>query len=572
MLFVSLKYQLALPYVYYLLSFIIGMLLIIMIYRSDGKKQWRLFLSIVIVFVFLRSVYLVASGFSLIPLADGYADYAVAKIFLENAPANMLSEYDPLVSGWPLLHILAASLSRVLNVDLLYAVLALPIIFNVALLAFMYLLIRDIVSRLGVSHRIVPLALLIYAISPDNIYSSMQFTRQNIGLLFAVAILYLLYKRIQINIKDRRVELLFFIFCFALVLGHHFSPFLMLLFFSLFFIFAQKSSQYLTRVGWKISLVPMRSISLVTIMLFSVMMFAWWIFFSPVVLTTYVPFLENIMPSFYTGPLDLAKPRWSFYGVLRPYPYIDLLILRDIAIFLSVAIGFLVYLKGMISRRKLTADGQFLLYSVTALVSIFVVFEFLVYLQPLRVLWFAAPFLALYAALFYDRLFSNRNAIYRIGVVSLLSVVVFLSFMSPFSRGYLPLYLYDPSIRFEDVGSHNPLYLNVVPFVRDRVEIENFIAILSDDAGLLYIFLPTGTYPIVKHLYYNPELINGTGVILFEFMDLNPSFYHLPYLYQEHRDVLDNVDSFKLQIMHKFNVVYDDGSSRILVSQNQSRT
>jgi len=278
------------------------------------------------------------------------------------------------------------------------------------------------------------------------------------------------------------------------------------------------------------------------------------------------------MPSFYTGPLDLAKPRWSFYEVLRPYPYIDLLTIRDIAIYLSVAISFLVFLKGVILRKKLTASGQFLLYSVTALVAVFVVFEFLIYLQPLRVLWFAAPFLALYAAFFYNRLFSNRNAICRVVVVSLLCIVVFLSFLSPFARGYLPLYLYDPSIRFEDVGNHNPLYPNVGPFVRDHVQIENFEAILGDDSGPLYILLPIESYPAIGHLYVFPEMINGTRVILFEFMHLNPSFHHLPYIYQEKSDVLNNLDSFKQQIMYRFNVVYDDGSSRILVSQNQSRT
>jgi len=572
MLFISIKYQLALPYAYYFLSFVISMLLIILIYQSNGKKQWRLFLSIVMVCILLRSVYLIASGFSLIPLADGYADYAVARMFLESGHSNLISEYDPLVSGWPLLHILAVSLSIILNVDLLHVVLVLPFVFSVVILMFIYLLIREIVSKLVASHRVVPLALLIYAISPDNIYSSMQFVRQNVGILFSMIILYLLYKHIQMNVKNRRIELLFFIFSLALILGHHFSSFTMLLFFSLFFILAQKGNQYLARIGWRVSLVLIRSISLVTIMLFSVMMFAWWIHYSPVVLTTYIPYLERLTPSVYTGPLNLAIPRWRFYEVLRPDPYINLLIIRDIAIFVPVTIGFIAYLKRVISGRKLTGNAQFLLYTVTATVTIFVVYEFLLKLQPLRILVFAAPFLALYAALLYNRLFSNKKSLCRIGVVSFMSVVVFLTFLSPFARGYLPLYLYDPSIRFEDVGNHNPLYLNVVPFVKDRIQIENFEAILSDDAGLLYVFLPTGSYPIVEHLYYNPEMINGTRVILFEFMHLNPSFHHLPYMYIEHSDVLDNIDSFKHQIMYRFNVVYDDGSSKIHISQNQSQT
>ena len=575
-LFISIKYQLALPYAYYFLSFVIGVLLVILIYRSNGKKQWRLFLSIAIVCVFLRGVYLIASGFSFIPLDDGYRDYAVAKIFLENGRSFVTASGAEQIeasylSGWPLLHILAVSLSKILNLDLLYVVLALPLIFSVSILAFIYLLIRGIILKLNVSQRVVPLALLIYAISPDNIYSSMQFVRQNFGIFFIMIIFYLLYKHTQINVKSRRIKLLFLIFSFALVLAHDFSPFTMFLFFSLFFILTQIGNQIRDSVKWKISLTPIPSISLAAITLFSVTMFAWWIYHSPMVLTTYLPFLRGIRPSAYTGTLDLATVRWSFYKVLRPDPHIYLLIVRDIAIFVPVTIGFLAYLKRTISRRKITVNTQFLLYSVTALVTILVVYEFLLGLQPLRVLWFAAPFIALFTALFYNRLFSNKNTLWRIGAVSLMSVVVFSTFLSPFARGFLPLYLYDPSIRFEDVGNHNPLYLNVMPFVRDRIQNENFEAILSDDPDLLYIVLPTESYSVIGNLYSNPEMINDTKVILFEFMHLNPSFHSLPYLYQEQSDILDNIESFKHQIIYKFNIVYDAGSSRIYVSQNQSQ-
>ena len=568
MLFASIRYQLALPYAYYFLSFVIGILLIILIYRSNGKKQWRLFLSIAMVCIFLRSVYLIASGFSLIPLDDGYRDYAVAKIFLENGQSNVISEFPS--SGWPLLHILAVSLSLILNVDLLQVVLVLPLIFSVAILTFVYLLVREIASKFGVSHRVVSLALLIYAISADNIYSSMQFVRQNFGILFVMIIFYLLYKHAQT--KSTRVKLLFLIFSLALVLVHNLSPFTMFLFFSLFFILTQIGNRSLVRVAWKFSLMPMHSVTLATITLFSVMMFAWWIYVSPMVLTTYVPFLRHLYLSAYTGSLDLASVRWSFYKVLSPDPYIYLLIIRDIAIFVPVTIGFLIYLKRTISRRKLTVNAQFLLYSVTALVAIFVVYEFLLSLQPLRVLWFAAPFMALFAALIYNRLFSKKNSLWRIGAVSLMGVVVFLTFLSPFSRGFFPLYLYEPSIRFEDVGNHNPLYLNVVPFVRDHIQNENFEAILSDDPDLLYLVLPTESYSAIRNLYSNPEMINDTNIILFEFMHLNPSFHAISYLYQEHSDVLDNIESFKHQIVYKFNVVYDDGSSKIHISQNQSQT
>jgi len=187
-------------------------------------------------------------------------------------------------------------------------------------------------------------------------------------------------------------------------------------------------------------------------------------------------------------------------------------------------------------------------------------------------LWFAAPFIALFAALFYDRLFSNKNALWRIVAASLMIVVVFSSFLSPFASGFFPRYLYDPSIRFEDVGNHNPLYLNVVPYVRDHIRNENFEAILTDDPDLSYLVLPTESYSAIKSLYRFPEMVNDTNIILFEFLNLNPSFHGIPYIYREHRDILDNIDSFKDQIIYKFNVVYDDGSTKIHISLNRSQT
>jgi len=239
--------------------------------------------------------------------------------------------------------------------------------------------------------------------------------------------------------------------------------------------------------------------------------------------------------------------------------------------YVSLVIGFLIFIKKMTSRKKITAEEQFLFYSVTVLFAIFLFFEFVLSLQPLRVIRFSAPFIALFTALLYDRLFSSKKALWRILAASLLILVIFSTFLAPWSRGYMPLYVYEPSVRFEDVGSHNPLYCNVVPFVRDHIQNENFEGILSDDPALLYIILPTESYYKIRNLHFNPEMINDTGVILFEFLHLNPCFHTLPYI-SLHSDVMDYLESFKHQIVCKFNVVYDNSFSKIRIVQNQSQT
>ena len=577
MIFISITNQFALPFTYYFFSFIVSALLIVMIYRLDAKKEWIVILSIAIVCVFVRGVYPIAGNFSLIPLDDGYRDYAVAKIFLESG--HSFSIFSPIgetaaehTSGWPLLHILAISLSEVLNLDLLYVVLVLPLVFSLMIFLFIYLLLRKIVLKLNFGQKVVPLALLIYAISPDNIYTSMQFVRQNLGILFVIVLFYLSYEFTQRNIKSMQLKLCFLIFSSALVIAHSFSPFTMLLFFSLFFIMTKMGNQILDKIKLKISLLPMRSTTLTMITLFAIMMFAWWIFNSSIVLETYVPFLQWIRPAIRLANLEFAIIRWEYYGILRPDPQMYLLLLRDIALFVPAVIGFLTYLRRVVSKRILSVNDQFLIYSVTALIAILLAYEFLLGVQPLRILWFSSPFLAIFAALLYERLITNKHALWRILTFSLVVLTVFSTFLAPFARGYLPRYIYNPSISFEAVGSHNPHYLNIVPFATNYVEIEDFNYVLCDDPDLLYVVLPSESYERIRNLHGNPEMINKTGVVLFEFMHLNPSFHALPYMYREDRELFDNLESFKDQVTYKLNVVYNDGSSKIYVSRNKSPT
>lgn len=568
MLFVLLRYRLALPYAYYLFSSIISVFIVIMIYRWNEGKRRFIYLSIAVLCIFLRSVYPIASGFSVIPLIDGYTDYSVARIFLESGRSNVTSLFSE--SAWPLLHILAVSLSQALNLDILYVVLVVPLIFSALILAFIYLLTKEIVEELGVNQRVIPLALLIYAISPDNIYSSMQYIRQNFAVVFIMIILYLTFK--YDKTKDARVKLLLILFSVTLVLVHHLGAFMTFLFFSLFFFLKQTGNSFLGRFKWKISQMLKSSISLGLIILFLTTMFAWWIYYSPIVLTTYLPWLTRISSlRLYTGPIEYALTRWSFYTVLRPYPYTNLLMVRDIAEFVPPAIGFLAYFKWIRSKRELTITTQFLLYSVTAFVAILAIFTFALNIHYHRVLIISACFLALFSALFYGRLFSNKHRLWRIVSVSVMITAIFLTFLSPFSRGIFPRYLYDSSISFEDVGNHNPRYIYVVPFVKDHMQIENFETAASDDPELLYVVLPTKSYSSVTNLYLYPELINGSRVIIFSFLHLNPSYSWLPYIIQS-SNVTADTGSFKRQITDRFNSVYDDGYSRILISTNQSQT
>ena len=120
----------------------------------------------------------------------------------------------------------------------------------------------------------------------------------------------------------------------------------------------------------------------------------------------------------------------------------------------------------------------------------------------------------------------------------------------------------------EQVGNHNPNYTQVISFVENELQLDSFKRILSDDPDLLYIILSSDYYADIENLYAVPNAINDTNVILFEFMDLNPSFHSLPYLYRENKGVFDNLDNFKTQVTDNFKEIYNDGYSKILVRQD----
>jgi len=70
---------------------------------------------------------------------------------------------------------------------------------------------------------------------------------------------------------------------------------------------------------------------------------------------------------------------------------------------------------------------------------------------------------------------------------------------------------------------------------------------------------------MIRELYYNPQSINDTDVILFEFINLNPLYTISPYVYRLYPNIIENINGFKHQIMNKFNVIYDNTFSKIHV-------
>lgn len=582
MLVLSVTYQFGLPYTYMLFSLFLSLLSIVIVYQVKGNTQWVAYLSVIALFIFLRIDYNVASNFSFIPLADGYQDYAVARVLMENGRYSVITSETGLIglshpSAWPLLHILGSSLSMITTIDLLYVVLALPLVFSLLILMFVFLFIREVAHKFGLSKRFILLSVLIYTVSPDNIYTQMQFVRQSFAMVFFTIIVYFLLFRltVQVRLKSARTcKALLLFFVITLVLVHDFTPFTMLLFLGVFYVLANVISHAMAK--WKISLYDIRfPLSLSLLLFISIVLFVWWSYQATVIWTTQRWILESFLQpriEIFSYTLESAEMRWGYYNVLRPQLYTYLLNIRDAAIYVPSVIAFSIWGIRTFQRKRLTARESFLMYSIVAFSLVLIYYELILGLQPLRVIWLSAPLIAYFAASFYEYMFSRKKVMLRIATFSLMTLTVFSAFLSPWAHLYVPLYIYQPSTKFEDVGSHSVLYSTVTPFVENYLVYDGFKALLSDDPLLLYIVLPTESYPEIKNLHASPDIIynNTENTAIFEFSYLNPSFYILNLISKEHSEVLENIEGFKQQIMLKYNLVYSSGFSKIYMSNHFS--
>lgn len=559
---------------YYISSLTMGLLIVVMIYQYGRSKEWIVLVSIFMLNVLLRSIYLLSTGFSLIPLSDANVYYGVTKYFLEAGRVYLGTSTGPTIayyaSGWPLLYTLANSLATITHIDLFYVVILFPLLLSVLSLIFVYLFTRELVLNLNLKYTIVPLSLLFYAVSTDNIYASMQFTRQSLVIPLTVLIFYLMARTISTTrtANYEKISILFLIFMFSIVLSHDFTTFVLLLFLTFSFILPKIANRLLEKLKFKITVSSFRFVSAHIVVFFSVATFFWWLFFSPMILQTYLPFI-NFQISFspYTDTLKYASTRSDFYSILQPQPYVNLLPISYMILFASLIVGFFVFIRQIFAKKRLNSVEQFLAYSLTVFLVIFLVFEFRLSLQPLRVLWLAAPLIAFFIAFLFNCLFSakTKKFLWKSIAFSIPIIIIFSTFLSPWSRSFMPLYVYDPSIKVQDVGTHNPSYHHILPFLTNYINITNYRDILSDDDELLYSTLPATSFQHIQNVHWSSESIDNDNTIIFEFMNLNPSFSNLPYIQAAHPEVIQNLTSFKQQIADEYSMVYDDGSIRIRV-------
>lgn len=548
-----------LPWSYILISLSAGITLIIILFYFDAKSPY-IYICIILLTLLLRNLYNIVTNFKVIPLYDAYSNLAIVKIFEENGRAFIIQPYagflaEPIrdTSIFPLAFILEIIFSSITSINIPQTFLLTPLIFSLLMLSFIALLLKRIAKKLGITEKVVFLSVLIFAVSPDGIYDGLVFYTRFYAYVFFYMSVFLLYTSHVSGKRDSRKAMLLILSCIAMVLSHSLTPFV----FALFLLFMYLSTSMGKRLFKRFlkSTIQLPSISIISFAF--VCFFAWQLFYSPEYVERLIRYSWNFFLTYFLGKFKLGSV-WEFerlyfvHKSLRPEPAIFILYLRDIAIFAPAVIGFIMFVLPFL-KKKVNRSSQFLLFSVSSLAMIFVVLNIL-NLKPLTMLSYALAFITIFAAVFYIRILSGKIRLFKFVSVTMIVLMVFTAFLSPWSHTHFQLYIYDPSVRFEDVGVHNPLSLNLESFINNYTLKDKLF--LSDDPQLLYAIMQRKDYASIRSLDdYDYELFGKKNTYIIELVHLNPHGYYL----------LNStkLEEIKFRLPIEYNVILDAQHYRI---------
>jgi hypothetical protein len=551
--------------------------------RSQRSNSGLIIFQILILFVVLRSLYYLATKNS-IPFGDAFWDYAVQKAFVqENQIFLIESAIKPVeagsvsqltwYSGWPMLHSFGLAFTLITGIDPLYLNLILPYVFSIVSFGFTYLLVENLRSNLGAPREITYLTLLIYTVSPGNIWWQIQFVRQNLGMMLFTIILYLASLLYTLRNPKHFIALVI-VSCF-LVMTHHFTAFVATLFFgiTLLLLILRNLSSKLTFFPRVINtMVPVVSLSWWMLGITSLMTtftLLWWIPLRGILGPTIIERIRGLIAILQGFTFQLWAPSVPYPPPLQPWGIPLLLRIRDIAVYGAGVIGFVLLLRNRQSQKT-----PYLIYSSLALGIIFVITNVFFALEPFRVLMLAMPILAAVVAIFIHQLHTRVRAyrfrITRLGTAIFIFLLIFPSFVGLWAHNFAPTHLYDPSVDPVTLGEVQPEYIRLQSFVNESVALATLQTIWTDSQDeLLYLFNYTAYHKIQQITSTNyleigersPELICIVrDLVLYRY------YAHIWQPVQDYREAEDLRVILVEAITSTTNHIYDDGVNTLYLT------
>jgi hypothetical protein len=542
--------------------------------NSDEKKMKSIIFQILLLFFVIRSIYYISTQ-NTIAFGDAYWDYAVVKAFsqqnsiflihstvfpIEAGGISQLTWY----SGWPILHSLGLSFCKITGIDPFYLNLIVSPVLGFVTIIVTFLLVESLRKELGLSSKVTYIALLIYAVTPENVFWQMQFTRQSLALTLFALFIYLIYTTFSQR-PDRRYGAVLLALALLLIMAHHFTSFSAILFIGLFstIVILGKYLSGINALGNLFQRSHGKSYLALTLAM-SAFLLLWWdnvgIAVWPTVQSRIIHFIESL-----TNTQLNFWPTAAYPSALRPAWVIFLLRIRDIILYLPAFVGFF-----LLYRRKTKTPGKFfVIYFALAFSLIFLVNNFIFAIEPRRAIMYAMPVVSLLSSIFYNKiqlLFkAGGNAIIFLVIV----ILVFSSFIGLWAHDYAPMHLYNPNTSSIDVGEVTPYYTRLKPFFEEKVPIEQVQTIWVDAIDQLVYILNLSSYDKIRMLpSSNIEQIQfGRNDIICSTRDLSLYSYY-SYIWQSVKGVEEarNLqDQLRQYLSCNDSRVYDDGRNTLWI-------
>jgi len=482
-------------------------------YRGSIDKFSTICL-IFIVFLLLRNVQFIATYFTALMPGDVTYEYAVINTFSQAdrifvIPQSAFTSRLTWYSSWPLLHSLSLISGDVLGIKISLLPVILPTIFSLIGFLFVYLIADRLTTSLNLNIVVVPITLLIYAISPETIYYGFKFVRNSLALVFVLVEFYLIYK--YIDRRDSRILALISINALAIVLTHHYTSFIftgyLLAFAALAFILISVRSK-LRRPALieKLPEFKKEAVIIGVIGIISVAgIFGWWSQAGTVIQGT-ASGVTHRVTQILTPSIEPTKPGIEPDIPEAHYPqqlipsWVNLLWARDFLIYVPVFFGFAWLIRQKFKKRVLDfKEGRafhFLILSLICFGAMFLFELFISHVEPYRIILLGLPFISLCSAVLYVRMLSNGTWLKWV-TFAVLVFVITSSSLGLWGHRYAPINLYCSNVNTRGVDkatAPDDKHYALQQFINGKKLDLKSNEILSDDNSLLYRLLSPQVY------------------------------------------------------------------------------
>jgi len=532
-------------------------------------REHRSFVIIQVFFVafLIMHVYGLATHYAVLPWGDPYGQYWVLSTSLQDGKVSLAPEYAPeravtsLYNGWPGIHFVGAALSEVGNVAPLDVAMFLPWALFAAFLLLAYLLLREFASDFSFANGLLPFSLLILVTSPFlNEGIPPLYKYQYMAVVLLLGFFYLAYR--HLHKPSPVLSLLLIVVTAALVITHHYTSFLAVLYLFVLALTLTVASRYSEALGRRDFLAgayqfaPFFMLGAIAV----VFLFLWW----NEAATVIWPYVGNVADRFSKILRSgAAEPAIWQTGYTYPSPWwaVAVLLLRNVLMFGGAILGFAL----IVVRRRYTPTRLFFISAIILLaIPVLADTAFKYTGPPYRAVGIFMPFVAFCAAFFYTQLAGRLAPMRYVPAAILVGVAalfVFSSMIGQWGNRYIPQHLYNPSVSWVQGGEHPTEWRRLESALDGRVTYEEVEVFLTDERYALGLLLPVDQWDKIKVVgTQGADLSPGDLVVAFRGLD--------PYSYIEEIDPAKfeptfEPEKFQASVSETSSRIYDDGSFQI---------